>query len=122
MTSLMPALDLYNYRGKITRVIDGDTLELNIDLGLNVQLQKQILRLKGINAPEMRGESRESAIASRNYLSSLVLDKDVIIATYKSRNKDKYGRYLAEVWLLDRGDRSVNQMLVDGGFAVKYEC
>ena len=118
----MPALELYNYRGKITRIIDGDTLEISLDLGLDVQLQKQILRLKGINAPEMKGESRESAIASRNYLSSLVLDKDVIISTYKSRNKDKYGRYLAEVWLLDRGDRSVNQMLIDGGFAVKYEC
>lgn len=95
---------------------------MDINLGLNVQLQKQVLRLKGINAPEMKGETRESAIASRNYLSSLVLDKDVIIATYKSRSKDKYGRYLAEIWLLDRGDRSVNQMLVDGGFAVKYEC
>lgn len=118
----MPALELYNYRGKITRVIDGDTVQVAVDVGLDIQLNNQILRLKGINAPEMRGESRESAIASRNYLSSLVLDKDVIISTYKSRNKDKYGRYIAEVWLLDRGDKSVNQMLLDAGFAVKYEC
>ncbi len=44
----MPVLDLYNYRGKITRIIDGDTVQVTIALGLDVQLNNQILRLKGI--------------------------------------------------------------------------
>ena len=47
MKSLMPAFDLHNYRGRVSRVIDGDTLQIDVDLGLNVLLQKQILRLKG---------------------------------------------------------------------------
>ena len=56
-------LSLYNYKGTVTRIIDGDTISATIQVGLDVQLNNQILRLKGINAPEMKGETRESAIA-----------------------------------------------------------
>ncbi len=113
-------MEFYNYKGKVNRVIDGDTLLVTFQMGLDLELKNQLIRLKGINAPEMIGDNRQDGIASKNYLNSLVLDKEINIKTFKSRTKDKYGRYLAEIWLLDK-EKSVNQMMIDGGFAIKYE-
>lgn len=112
--------DFYNYKALVTRIIDGDTVAATIQFGLELQSNKQILRLKGINAPELKGETKNQAIASREYLSSLILNKEVAITTYKPRPKDKYGRYLAEIFLLDTG-QSVNKMLIEGGYAEEYE-
>lgn len=115
-----PTLDFYNYKGIVTGVYDGDTCTITFSMGLDIELKNQKLRLYGINAPEMRGATKEKAIAARDYLASLVLNKKVLISTHLDK-REKYGRYLAEVWLPD-SDRSVNQMLVDNGYAVKYEC
>lgn len=111
---------LYNYKATVIRVVDGDTIRAKIDVGLDAQLNNQILRLKGINAPEMHGEAKDKGMISRDYLTSLISNKDVIITTYKSRTKDKYGRYLAEIFLPD-STQSVNQKLLDGGFAIFYD-
>lgn len=112
--------NLYNYDGTITRIIDGDTCEISIDLGLDIELKNQKLRLYGINAPEMRGTTKAKAIAARDYLAALVLNKKVLIITHRDR-REKYGRYLAEIWLPD-SDKSVNQQMVEASHAVKYEC
>jgi micrococcal nuclease len=117
---MTPTLDFYNYKGTVTDVYDGDTCTISLDLGLDFELKNQKLRLYGINAPEMRGPFRDAGIASRDFLADLVFNKKVWITTHRNR-KEKYGRYLAEIWLPD-SNRSVNQQMVEAGHAVKYEC
>ena len=62
---------MYEYRARITRVIDGDTVEAEIDLGFHVTFTAT-LRLTGINAPETRGTERPQGLASTRYLESLL--------------------------------------------------
>ncbi len=92
----------------ITAVYDGDTVTANIDLGMGVWKNKERLRLSRINAPEMRGESREQGRISRDWLRNRVLDKPVIVRTIHDK-KGKYGRYLAEIW---HNGENINDLLV----------
>jgi micrococcal nuclease len=104
---------LYHYKAIITEVYDGDTVTANIDLGFNIWLNDQKLRLYEINAPEVRGIERVQGEKSRNFLRGLVLNKEVIIETIKDR-KEKYGRYLVRIWL---NGKNVNDLLVNNGYA-----
>jgi micrococcal nuclease len=108
---------LYHYRALVTAVYDGDTITADIDLGLHTWLRGEKIRLYRINAPELRGAERPPGLKSRDYLRSLILDKEVIIETFKDK-KGKYGRYLGEVWLLQGEDYiNINDDLVRKGYA-----
>ncbi len=108
---------LYTYRGVVVSVYDGDTVRADIDLGLYTWIKKEKIRLARINAPELRGAEREAGLRSRDFLRELLLGKEVILKTLKDR-KGKYGRYLAEIWLLqDNQWINVNDLLVEKGFA-----
>ncbi|MFV0444649.1 MAG: thermonuclease family protein, partial [Planctomycetaceae bacterium] len=109
---------MYEYRARITRVIDGDTVEAEIDLGFHVRFTAT-LRLTGINAPETRGSERAQGLAATQYLNSLLDDltgdtRELLIRTQKDRT-GKYGRYLAELIV---GEVNLNHALVAGGHAV----
>ncbi len=112
---------LYHYKAKIIEVYDGDTCTIDIDLGLHTWIKGEKIRLTRINAPELRGTERTKGLKSRDFLRSLILDKEVFIETIKDK-KEKYGRYLAEVWLED--DKgifiNINDEMVKNGFA-KYQ-
>jgi micrococcal nuclease len=108
----------YIYKAVITSVWDGDTCTADIDLGFGVILRKQKLRLLGVDAPELRGDTLEEARASRDWLREQVLDKEVIIETFKDR-KGKYGRWLAEIHL---GDININNQMITEGHAIPYEA
>lgn len=108
---------LFHYQAYVVGVYDGDTITVNIDLGLRMGVSKEKLRLFGIDAPEVRGEAREEGLRSRDRLRELVLHQEVTIQTIKDK-KGKYGRYLARVWI---GDRCVNDVLVEEGLARPYE-
>ena len=113
----------YFYRAHVVSVYDGDTCHVDIDLGFGVWIKKETLRLHRINAPEIRGESKEAGRRSRDYLRQLILDKDVMLQTIQD-NKGKYGRYLAEIWLYDAPSdewRNVNDLLVSNGHAIYQE-
>ncbi|MBS4029459.1 MAG: thermonuclease family protein [Ignavibacteriales bacterium] len=111
---------LYHYKATVLDVYDGDTLTVAIDLGFNVQLRKEKIRLNRINAPELKERSKKQGIASRDFLRSLILEKEITLQTIKDR-KEKYGRYLGEVWITADGkDVNVNDELVKKGFA-KYQ-
>lgn len=105
---------LYEYRADIRRVVDGDTVDADIDLGFNVWLRNERLRLYRIDAPETRGANKQAGIASAKALTEKIKGKRVTICTVKDR-KGKYGRYLATVWL---GDENINAWLVSNGLAV----
>jgi len=109
---------LYHYRGKVLSIYDADTIRVDIDLGMNLSLMNQSMRFNRINAPEVRGESREEGLKARDYLRERIDQKKVLIQTEKDE-KEKYGRYLAEVWLKENGTYvNINDELVKKGFAV----
>ena len=109
---------LYNYRAIVKSVYDGDTYTVDIDLGLNVWMHDAKLRLARINTPEVRGEQREQGLKSRDFVKGLIDGKEILIQTIKD-TKEKYGRYLAEVWFeKEKGNWiNINDLLVKEGLA-----
>ena len=80
-----------------------------IDLGLKTVVTGEKLRLHRINAPEMRGPEKVAGKASRDYLRSRILGKEVIIETFKDK-LGKHGRYIAEIWLPENdGYTNINE-------------
>lgn len=113
----------FYYRAHVVSVYDGDTCHVDIDLGFGVWKKNETLRLHRINAPEVRGESREAGLESRDFLRELILDKDVMLQSVLDR-KGKYGRYLAEIWIYDDAGanwHNVNDMLVENEQAIYQE-
>lgn len=110
--------DLYVYRATIVSVYDGDTIRLNIDLGFGTWIINTPVRMIGIDAPELRGIERPQGLASRDHLAAVLPQKtEVLIKTEKDKS-DKYGRYLASVFLLDGSN--VNLQMIADGFAEFY--
>jgi len=110
----------YFYRADVVSVYDGDTCKVDLDLGFGIWKKKETLRLHRIDAPEMRGAELEAGRASRDYLRGLILDKRILVQTLRDE-QGKYGRYLAELWLLDpltQQWNNVNDVLVAQGHAV----
>ena len=109
---------LYYYKANITAVYDGDTCTANLDLGLSTLRIGEKIRLSRINAPEVRGSSRQQGLISRDFLRNLILNKDILVQTIKDK-KGKYGRYLGEIWLIDEDGSltNVNDLMVSSGFA-----
>ena len=107
---------IYAYKAEITKVYDGDTVTANIDLGFRTWRRGEKLRLWGIDAPEVRGESRPEGLKSRDALRERVLGKSVIVCTIKDKT-GKYGRYLAEIFL---DDVNINHWLMEAGHAGPY--
>ena len=113
------AATLFYYQGIVKSIYDGDTMTVDIDLGLGCWVHNEKLRLLRINAPEVKGESRTEGLASRNFLRTLLTKKEIVIETYLD-DKEKYGRFLAEVWALgdDGSYFNVNDAMVQAGQAI----
>lgn len=102
---------MYSYRAAVVRVIDGDTVRLRVDVGFFLTFE-QNFRLRGINAPEM---STPGGPPAQSELERILQGRKVwAIDTFKI---DKYGRWLVDIWW-EPG--TVNQMMVDRGFAAPY--
>lgn len=108
---------LYHYRAIVTSAYDGDTITVNIDLGLGVWKNKQKLRLYGIDTPELRGDERELGLEVRDWVRNLVVDKEIILQSIRDRT-GKYGRWLAIVWFQDDKGifQNLNEMLIEKGY------
>ena len=121
----VPSLsDLYHYRARITRVVDGDTVVADIDLGCGVWIRGERLRLYGVDAPEVRGVADPGpGHAAAAALEKLIRDAgaDVLIRTHKDE-RGKFGRYLVELWPVEpaEGGPSFNERLIAQGYAVPY--
>ncbi len=105
---------MYTYHAKISKVYDGDTVTATIDLGFNVVLKGEKIRLYGLNAPEVRGDERAEGLKSRDWLREKILGKQVILKTIEDK-KGKYGRYLGIIYL---DGVNINAEMVKAGFAV----
>ncbi len=108
---------LYHYRALVRSVYDGDTCTVDIDLGLKTWIRGEKLRLNRINAPELRGAERPQGLLSRDFLKEQIEGKEIYIQTIKDQ-QEKYGRYIAEIWLQSGDDWiNINDLLVQQGFA-----
>lgn len=106
------------YRGNVTSVYDADSITLELRLGFGIVLENFKLRLARIDAPEIRGSSRELGIISRDALRELILNKEVEILFIE---KGKYGRHICEV-MLENNNQFINisDWLLDNNFADEY--
>ena len=113
---------MYEYKAKLIRVIDGDTIDALIDLGFDVWVKKRI-RLYGIDAPESRTKNLEEkalGLKSKERLTQLLeeYNNEFIL---ESRGIGKYGRCLGVLLIGTIGEINVNDMLLHEGYATKYE-
>jgi micrococcal nuclease len=106
---------MYQYKATIIDVYDGDTVTAMVDLGF-YHYQQMKFRLYGIDTPELRGEEREQGLIVRDIVRGMILDKEVIINSFKDK-QEKYGRYLANI-IIDGVD--LNLWLVENGYAEEY--
>lgn len=111
---------LYEYAATPIRVIDGDTVVLDVDLGFQVHIQVTA-RLYGIDAAEVRAEPERAAKATE-HLTKMLEIGPITCRTYKTKiGKDKagkYGRYLVQ--LSDCFGKNINQSMVEDGYAEVY--
>lgn len=114
---------MYEYRvKKVTGVVDGDTIDVDIDLGFNVSFSQRV-RLAGIDTPESRTKDlneKKLGLEVKEWLKSKLKDaEEVIIKTEKPDSSEKYGRILG--WLYVKGiEKSLNQIMIDEGYAWSY--
>ena len=115
---------MYEYRCKIKKVVDGDTVDIDIDLGFDIVLTDQRVRLYGIDTPESRTRDKTEKVyglAAKKFLKE-ALGKDGTLKTHKDA-KGKFGRILGEFIVYDPETdayRSVNQIMIDKHLAVEY--
>lgn len=121
---LDPAQFIFRQRVLAGHAIDGDTVVLDLDLGFHVNMASIRARLLGINAPEMHGVTAAAGVRSRDALQAYLDGHTQIVSTtYRSRQEDHFGRWLAVLWVWQTSTRTwvnVNDGLVANGFAVPY--
>jgi len=112
---------MYEYNANVVRVYDGDTIWIDIDLGFGIWMRNQSIRLRGINTPELRGESKEAGIVSRDRVIQLLegAGNKCVIKTDKDKTRGKYGRILGVIFI-ENEIRSVNKILLDENLAIVY--
>ena len=112
---------MYTYKATIVRVIDGDTVVLNIDLGFKIH-HISPCRLAGINAPEMNSKDekvRAAAVASKEYLMGLLPEEMEV--TIVSKKLDKYGRPVVDFLAESNKYANVNDLMLRSKHAVIYK-
>jgi len=110
------------YVRKIENVVDGDTIDVLIDLGFDILFQSRV-RLAGIDTPESRTKDlaeKALGLESKEYLKKHLKDaKSVVIKTEKMDSSEKYGRILG--WVYINGETvSLNDMMINDGYAWGY--
>ena len=114
---------MYEYRiKKVLKVVDGDTIDVDIDLGFNISYTQRV-RLAGIDTPESRTkDAREKALGLEvkdKLKKAIDAAKDVVVKTELPDSSEKYGRILGWVYL-DGSAKSINEQLIDEGYAWGY--
>lgn len=110
------------YVKKVTKVVDGDTIDVDIDLGFDISFSSRV-RLAGIDTPESRTSDKiEKALGleAKAFLKYAIDSaKTVIIKTEKLDSSEKYGRILGWVFL-DNSETSINEEMIKAGHAWGY--
>ena len=120
----MSLKDPYIYRIKqITKVVDGDTIDADIDLGFDISLTKRI-RLAGVDTPESRttdANEKKYGLQSKEWLKHKVENaKDILIKTELPDSTEKYGRIIGHLFVNDQ-ESSLNDQMIVEGYAWPYK-
>ena len=110
---------MYEYNCNIVKVVDGDTVDVDIDLGFGMVYKKQRVRMMGIDTPESRTRDLEEKFygkQSKYHLEKLLSEQNVQLQSY---DKGKFGRILGELFIGDN-PLSVNQQMIQACHAVPY--
>ena len=111
------AAKVYEYENvRLIRVIDGDTVELDIDMGNRIWW-RGVFRLAGIDAPETQGRTKPAGETAKAYLAKLLEDE---ISLARTAKPDKYGRWLVQLWTAKHSE-SLNALMVLRGHAAPYD-
>ena len=115
---------MYEYRVNVTRVVDGDTVDVDIDLGFGVWLKDERVRIMGIDTPESRTSDKvekKFGLAAKARLKSL-LGKQAILKTQVDKSgedmKGKFGRILGD--FVSEDGRMVTEVMIAEGHCVPY--
>ena len=110
---------MYRYKVEVTRVVDGDTVDVDIDLGFGMVYKKQRVRMMGIDTPESRTRNLEEKYygkLSKAHLQKILSEGNIQLL---SHDKGKFGRILGELFI-GNSVYSVNQQMIDEHHAVPY--
>ena len=111
---------MYRYKVEVTRVVDGDTVDVDIDLGFGMTYKIQRVRMKGIDTPESRTRDlveKKFGLASKEFLKSQLKDQEIELV---SHDKGKFGRILGELFV-GSSAYSINKIMIDNHHAVIYD-
>tara|TARA_R110002020_G_scaffold244612_2_gene458276 strand:- start:44 stop:466 length:423 start_codon:yes stop_codon:yes gene_type:complete len=109
---------MYEYSCEVTRIVDGDTVDVVIDLGFDIHYSSRV-RLFGIDTPESRTRNKDEkarGLISKDFLKSYLDKGSVIIRTRKDK-KGKFGRILGEMIV---ENTNINELMIQEHHAVKY--
>ena len=120
---------MYEYKAKVVKVVDGDTVDVDIDLGFGIWMKDERVRIMGIDTPESRTRDKvekKFGLAAKERLKQL-LGKDTVLKTQVNKNgedmKGKFGRILGDFDVYDANTdawRPVTQVMISEGHAVDY--
>ena len=115
---------MFEYRCKIVKVVDGDTVDVDIDLGFGVWLKGERVRLYGIDTPESRTSDKEEKVyglAAKKLLKKMCDDEWMILETAEYDAKGKFGRILGSLRrTTNYADQTVNEYMIEKYHAVPY--
>ena len=110
---------MYEYKATIKYIVDGDTVDVDIDLGFDVWLRNQRVRLYGIATPECRTRNKKEkahGLLAKDYVEKALKLGEVY--TLRTKEKGKFGRYLGEIKV---GRTTINNLLIKELLAVPYQ-
>ena len=120
---------MYEYRARLVKVVDGDTVDVDIDLGFGIWMKDERVRIMGIDTPESRTRDKVEKLFGKAASARVkeLLEEDIILKTQISRDgedmKGKYGRILGD-FMVERFEDGKQEMLTDvlvqEGHAVAY--
>ena len=116
---------MYEYRAELIKVVDGDTVDVDIDLGFGVWLRNERVRIMGIDTPESRTSDKVEklfGLAAKNRVKKM-LEKNVVLKTFAAKDgedmKGKFGRILGDFYIESEG-KLLTEVMIEEGHAVPY--
>ena len=114
----------FEYHAKVNKVIDGDTINVDLDLGFNVILSNQSVRLLGIDTPESRTSDKSEKVfgtLSKNKVKEFIdkCEGQIILQTVLSDSEEKFGRLLGKI-INPKDNTALNEWLIWNNYAVAY--
>ena len=117
---------MYEYKCQVKRVVDGDTMDVILDLGFDIHHAVRV-RMAGIDTPESRTRDKDEKARgklSKAFLKESIKGKKIVLKTKIKDSKGKFGRVIAEVWAeFEEGSlRNINELMIKECYAVKYNA